>query len=705
MNVGRNDPCPCGSGKKYKRCCLGTAGPAEEETVVGSGGPYRPHPEVLEAARSEPSWEVDLIVPPWRFEEDPGVRPGLLGVMAGPCLVHFQMFQRSSGEPEEVARTFLRAVTRAAGRVGTWPDEVVVRHLRVAHQMEEALARHETALAVDSHLPELDGMIADMLADMSGADPHELPDRFVYSFPQAWAAWDLPGPLLLRLLHGAADLHRAAPWELFHESEALEAVLPDGGVWYAVALGAIEEEKGIVVYADPDDLLLAGDVVSPTEMADLVSDRFYAITFAGADEVFRPMRKEFAARGWPLASPDAYPRLLAVNTPAGGISRHDAASLAKVLHSVAALTRASHEGAVDEPWRGWRDPGTGVELFWIEPDYDLVPDDLDAEGWDEELPLPAFLLDALGEEERAALHDLFAGDEPPDPEDLNAILSGATGRYNRSPQEELGGLSPEEVHRLLEGDWSEPGGPLVLDRGLPLAAVEDTRTFRNARVFVGALLRDEGTRATKAGNLNRAFVAEMRECLEWPDTWISELQREDVEEHRKVVNEADVGHLHALRTLLDAAGLVKRRKGRWSATRSGEVLAADERAGELYALLFETHFRKLGPATFDRAGDAEGLRYGVPYSLRRLADVGETWRPPSELADLLLLPVVRERFPPWGTYDPAVHVLETRILEPLEGFGLVERQEVPDPEEAFWPSYRYRKTPLYDRFLEFEAPG
>ena len=23
--TGRNDPCPCGSGKKYKRCCLGTA--------------------------------------------------------------------------------------------------------------------------------------------------------------------------------------------------------------------------------------------------------------------------------------------------------------------------------------------------------------------------------------------------------------------------------------------------------------------------------------------------------------------------------------------------------------------------------------------------------------------------------------------------------------------------------------------------------
>jgi uncharacterized protein YecA (UPF0149 family) len=25
--VGRNDPCPCGSGKKFKRCCLTPAAP------------------------------------------------------------------------------------------------------------------------------------------------------------------------------------------------------------------------------------------------------------------------------------------------------------------------------------------------------------------------------------------------------------------------------------------------------------------------------------------------------------------------------------------------------------------------------------------------------------------------------------------------------------------------------------------------------
>ena len=29
MSTGRNEPCPCGSGKKYKRCCLGQASPTE----------------------------------------------------------------------------------------------------------------------------------------------------------------------------------------------------------------------------------------------------------------------------------------------------------------------------------------------------------------------------------------------------------------------------------------------------------------------------------------------------------------------------------------------------------------------------------------------------------------------------------------------------------------------------------------------------
>jgi hypothetical protein len=37
MTVARNDPCPCGSGKKYKKCCLGRGGAGRRRQVkIGS---------------------------------------------------------------------------------------------------------------------------------------------------------------------------------------------------------------------------------------------------------------------------------------------------------------------------------------------------------------------------------------------------------------------------------------------------------------------------------------------------------------------------------------------------------------------------------------------------------------------------------------------------------------------------------------------
>ncbi|HNY18141.1 MAG TPA: SEC-C metal-binding domain-containing protein, partial [Treponemataceae bacterium] len=38
MKTGRNDPCPCGSGKKYKNCCLGKTGFSDEPTAMETLG-------------------------------------------------------------------------------------------------------------------------------------------------------------------------------------------------------------------------------------------------------------------------------------------------------------------------------------------------------------------------------------------------------------------------------------------------------------------------------------------------------------------------------------------------------------------------------------------------------------------------------------------------------------------------------------------
>src|SRR5215216_4229688 len=58
MKIGRNDPCPCGSGKKYKKCCL-----AKDEAAARKAYTQRvpelpppPPPDPLDQARNA-LWE------------------------------------------------------------------------------------------------------------------------------------------------------------------------------------------------------------------------------------------------------------------------------------------------------------------------------------------------------------------------------------------------------------------------------------------------------------------------------------------------------------------------------------------------------------------------------------------------------------------------------------------------------------------------
>lgn len=42
MSLGRNDPCPCGRGKKYKKCCLAKEREAKRATQAKPVAPADP---------------------------------------------------------------------------------------------------------------------------------------------------------------------------------------------------------------------------------------------------------------------------------------------------------------------------------------------------------------------------------------------------------------------------------------------------------------------------------------------------------------------------------------------------------------------------------------------------------------------------------------------------------------------------------------
>ena len=56
LAVGRNAPCPCGSGRKYKKCCLGKTEPKTEDNITLYARKYKirlKQPEDIKAIRIE----------------------------------------------------------------------------------------------------------------------------------------------------------------------------------------------------------------------------------------------------------------------------------------------------------------------------------------------------------------------------------------------------------------------------------------------------------------------------------------------------------------------------------------------------------------------------------------------------------------------------------------------------------------------------
>lgn len=105
MSIGRNDPCPCGSGRKLKKCCVTTGGPTTPGSAVTTGltaalrmkGGVSYDPEAHAFRAIVHSWDnVECIGKPreWKSDETFGsedaamdfykanIRPGLARLMS-----------------------------------------------------------------------------------------------------------------------------------------------------------------------------------------------------------------------------------------------------------------------------------------------------------------------------------------------------------------------------------------------------------------------------------------------------------------------------------------------------------------------------------------------------------------------------------------------------------------------------------------------
>ena len=286
-------------------------------------------------------------------------------------------------------------------------------------------------------------------------------------------------------------------------------------------------------------------------------------------------------------------------------------------------------------------------------------------------------------------------------DELNRRLAAVTHIQNTTPAPEMGGLSPDQVTRLIYAEWGEAGGAVQFNMDIPLAELQTSEFFREARTLLKALLDSGGVRATTSKNLARRFVSDVLPLM------CNEKTLAEIWKYNKIVNEQDVRPLHIARVVAQAAGLIRLYKGKFMVPKTKAALLSEKRAGELFRCLFVAFLRKFNLAYARYTPEMPSVQTCAGYTLYRLGMVAGEWRQVEDLPADVLLPLVGEEIEAeirghiyWTTDKLLVNLL----ISPLIGWGLLHGRY--EQESKFLSSLKaVRITSLYQAFLRFSLDG
>jgi hypothetical protein len=376
MKIGRNSPCPCGSGKKYKQCCLKSPGGLGSGTgpvlVYGGGGsvrgpdtgrskygiptgvlgkkPSSPAFDMRQADADGNAWELDFFPFGIGVDEDPDARLGSVVVSADETPLLVDILSSTSPEIESLVQLAEKALNSLIERYGPPAQGLELTDPEVLEALEPfALERgFEVELGPCEGAREVWQRIA------FGVDKRA--EVAMVSSPKTWAGWGFRVEQTAEIFEVAADYYRTRPWELFSEQEVLLGTAPSGHDWAVNVLDEGELGRAVLIASDPDNYLENDRQLVRSSKAS------YFIRFYREDGIPKPMRREVRRRGWTLAAPDAIPVLVALGSPLGGVRQRVLDDFLAILRAVLAYCATEDRPSLDDG--PWVDPATGVRLDW-----------------------------------------------------------------------------------------------------------------------------------------------------------------------------------------------------------------------------------------------------------------------------------------------------------------------------------------------------
>jgi len=368
MSLGRNDPCHCGSGRKYKKCHEAQDAEAARaprlQLVRNAPEPVRrtlgnaPPPQAL-AGR----WELAVAPFPGRFDDNPAARPVVVMLVTGSFIVSTELANRPPEDPEALAALMWKEVERTIDATGVVPPALYLRQATLAEPLRALLRGRslKVAVHVQDSLPELDEAMQSLVGHMLGSS---VPLSLLRAQPETWAGWGLPADLVSELFSAAAAFHKAAPWTMAGNEPPIRVSRANDDEWSMVVMGAAGEEYGLACYSSANDLdrLYGPHPPDPEHAFAKLSGRLVSLSYNARQDIPRRMREEIKAAQWDVAGPMAYPTLVVLNTPGGGISLDDVRLLCDALRTVPRFVSLHAHFFGDDTHGGvsWTDQETGL---------------------------------------------------------------------------------------------------------------------------------------------------------------------------------------------------------------------------------------------------------------------------------------------------------------------------------------------------------
>ena len=363
MSIGRNDPCPCGSGKKYKHCCaMRDAHAAPTLSLLGRSTISEVEAVALNATHRSVPWEADVAPVMLVIESEPAARPAALILATASLVIHTDVITRPPASADGVAALIANAIDAQIARGAAPPSHVRVRHALVARALAKLLApRGITGIDAAHDLPALDEFLEGLRRHMTGIDG----PVGGMSRPETWAAWDLPAQTVTDIFEAAAAFHVAAPWSRLTDVDVLDVTTSTGSTWQAAVMGNGGEHFGLALYESIADVeALYGASEMPTAFANLRAS-VISLSFDPRSDLPKPMRREMAKGSWVVDGPDAYPWLWTHNTIGGGLSEAAARDLVATLDAITGFV-LSQRSAVGHWVPGlpieWTDHASGTTI-------------------------------------------------------------------------------------------------------------------------------------------------------------------------------------------------------------------------------------------------------------------------------------------------------------------------------------------------------